>query len=116
MPFRPLLKTLCAQHPVVRGVIFCDEEGERVERMCNDETFTEFDLDIAGASFASLMPVLTHGYQESSIRVVFEQDAYWVQLLVEGYFLLVVARHGDGRNLALEQDLHQTGRQIISYM
>ncbi|MCP4499848.1 MAG: hypothetical protein GY822_07790 [Deltaproteobacteria bacterium] len=116
MPFRPLLQKLCEQHQTIRGVIFCDEEGERIERLCNDDSLSEFDLDIAGASLATLMPMLANGYQEGSIRVLFDQDAYWIQLLVEGYFLLVVTHQGDGRDLALEQDLHQMRSRIISHM
>jgi len=116
MPFTPILTALCHRHEVIRGAIFCDEEGERVERVCPDSSLDEFDLDIAGASFASLLPYLTGQDAESSIRVAFEDDAYWVQLLVDGYFLLVIAQRGDGRDYALRQDLHDVGASIIAHM
>ena len=93
MPFRSILKTLAtSQASLVRGVVFCDELGERVERWTDDDTLDLYELDIAGASFAPIVAqLLPHGVG-SRMRVVVDSGVVWLIALPSGYYLVVLVR------------------------
>jgi hypothetical protein len=44
----------------VRGVVFCDDEGERIDSLVVDPGLSAYDLDVLGASLAPAASVLLH--------------------------------------------------------
>jgi hypothetical protein len=109
MPFRAILDTLVDAHaPAVRGAVFCDHEGERIDACCGD--LTPFELDVVGASFAAAVEQLNTGTQ---LRLVAE-DAYWIVVVAEGCYLVVVCRRGHDH--ACKADLPSISSALAAYM
>lgn len=96
MEFRAVLKGLTAHHDsLVRGAVFCDEEGERVEAIVNDPDLDSFELDVAGASYAPVVHLLGDTADGARLRVVHEDGVVWLEVLQNRYYLLVlVVRDG----------------------
>lgn len=96
MTFSSILKGLAQDHPAIRGVVFCDEEGEKVDSHIADPALDDFDLLIAGASFATLVPLLQQQAQHgrARLRVNHGEGLIWMQMLDEHYYLLVLSHHG----------------------
>lgn len=110
MPFRSILETLVVTHaPGVRGAVFCDHEGERIDACCGD--LTAFDLDIIGASFAAMVERLPKAAQ---LRLVLDQDCYWIVVVDEGCYLVVVCRRG--HDFACKADLPSIASALAAYM
>ena len=91
MSFSPILRGLAQDHPAIRGVVFCDEEGEKVDSHIADPGLDDFDLDIAGASFATLVPMMQQQDGRAQLRVNNKQGLIWMQMLDEHYYLLVLS-------------------------
>ena len=101
MPFRAILKTLVTSQPAhVRGVVFCDELGERVERWAHDGEIDPFELDVAGASFApiaaQIVPTLAPSHTHTSMRMVVDDGVVWLGTLASGYYVVVLGRRAPG--------------------
>ncbi len=109
MPFRAILETLVATHPGVRGAVFCDHEGERIDACCGD--LTAFELDVVGASFAAMVERLPKAAQ---LRLVLETDCYWIVVVDEGCYLVVVCRRG--QDFACKADLPSVAGALATYM
>lgn len=117
MPFRAILGGFSAHHEeVVRGVIFCDEEGERVESFVSDPGLDPFDLDIAGASFASLVPFIAGQDPNTLVRVMFDGNVTWVRLLKDGYYVLVLTSGGTGCDHAITQTIDALADGLVAHM
>ncbi len=91
MSFSSILRGLAQDHPAIRGVVFCDEEGEKVEGHIADPALDAFELDIAGASFATLVPMLQMQDGRAQLRVHHGRGLIWMQMLTEHYYLLVLS-------------------------
>lgn len=93
MSFGPILSGLALVHPAIRGLVFCDEEGEQVEALIQDPNLDAYDLAVAGASFATLVPVMVRQGDRARLRVHTESGYVWMQMLTAGYYLVVLADH-----------------------
>jgi hypothetical protein len=90
VPFREILQTLVDSHsPAVRGAIFCDHEGERVDASTWD--VDAFELDIAGATFAATAQTMVAGQR---LRVVVGEQVFWIVVVELGCYLVVWCRRG----------------------
>lgn len=90
MPFRAILETLVhGNTPAVRGAIFCDHEGERVDAVCGD--VDAFTLDVTGATFAATAATMVRGQR---MRVAVGDEVLWIVMVEEGYYLVVFCRPG----------------------
>lgn len=110
MPFRAVLSGLVARAPFVRGAVFCDFEGERVEAVRVDPELDPYELDLVGASYARLVELLGR-HEGAQLRVTHPRDVVWVQLVSEGYYVVLLARRhaADG---ALRGPLHDAGEAL----
>lgn len=87
MPFRAILETLLAEHePIVRGAIFCDDEGERVDCYAGDGCSVG-ELDLLGASMATVAPMIPQG---ACMRTVLADSVVWLATVDGGCFLVVL--------------------------
>ena len=87
MPFRAILETLVIDHaPRVRGAIFWDDEGGRVDSARLPD-LDAFDLDLMGAAYA---PVASALGPNACMRVVHDDRVVWVATVTGGYYLLAV--------------------------
>ena len=117
MPFRAMLNGFAARHKsVVRGVIFCDEEGERVEGLVCDPALDPFDLDIAGASYATLIPLMAEQGTSSLVRITFVDGVTWLQLLQDGYYVLVLTTKHYGTENEIALTIGDLAEGIIEHM
>ncbi len=89
MPLGAILKGIASEVESLKGAIFCDEEGERVWAHVAEAGIDPFDLDIRGASFASLIPQLRNQGPRLVARVKTKGEVMWLQLLEDGYYLLL---------------------------
>lgn len=103
MTFRTILQRLLLQTETpVRLAIFCDEEGERVAAVRGDPALSLFDIDLVGASYASV--ALLCGADGSGpsdlsdlrVRIVYPDRITWLWGVASGYYL-VVESSSDGR-------------------
>ena len=86
VPFRAILETLLAEHePIVRGAIFCDDEGERVDSFTGPGSTTG-ELDLIGASMATVAPMIPQG---ACLRTVLGGSVLWLATVEGGCFLVV---------------------------
>jgi hypothetical protein len=94
VPFAAILSTLVEEHaPVVKGAIFCDEEGEKVDAF-SIAGVDAFDLDLLGAACAPVASTLRAG---AAVRMLLDDRAVWLCNVDGGYYLLVLAdRSRDG--------------------
>ncbi|MBI1947061.1 MAG: hypothetical protein HYS27_15295 [Deltaproteobacteria bacterium] len=111
MPFRSILETLLAEHePVVRGAIFCDDEGERVDSCgvagCDDE-----ELALLGASIATVAPMIP---KDTCLRVVLSSSVVWVATVESGCFLVVSCARG--RDGVVRADLPRAVAALAAHM
>lgn len=87
VPFRAILETLLAEHePIVRGAIFCDDEGERVDSYTGPGCSAE-DLDLLGASMATVAPLVPQG---ACLRTLLADGCVWLATVEGGCFLVVL--------------------------
>jgi glycosyltransferase A (GT-A) superfamily protein (DUF2064 family) len=87
VPFRAILETLLIEHaPRMRGAIFCDDEGERVDAARVDE-LGAYDLDLLGAAYA---PVAAALGADACLRITHEGQVLWIATVSGGYYLLAV--------------------------
>lgn len=87
VPFRAILETLLAEHePVVRGAIFCDDDGERVDSYAGPGCSVE-DLDLLGASMATVAPLVPQG---ACLRTMLADRCVWLATVEGGCFLVVL--------------------------
>ncbi len=107
MPFRAVLTELVRQAPFVRGAVFCDYEGERIEAVLNDPALDTFALDLTGASYARVVEQLA-SQAGAQLRVLHDDDVVWVQLIRDGYYVVLLSRRG-GRDLSLTGPLRDVG-------
>lgn len=91
MTFRPILAGLALEHPAIRGMVFCDDEGERVDSHIADPGLDAYELDVAGACYATLAPLLAR-QGARRLRVVHGRGLIWMQMLTPRYYLLVLTR------------------------
>lgn len=111
VPFRAILETLVAEHePVVRGAIFCDDEGERVDS-CAGAGSSEDDLALLGASIATVAPMIPGG---ACMRIVLENAVVWVATVESGCFLVVQCARG--RDGAVRADLPRAVAALAAHM
>ena len=90
MPFRAILETLVhSNSPAVRGAIFCDYEGERVDACCGN--VDPFVMDVTGATCAATAAAMLRGQR---LRVVMGDDVLWIVMVDQGYYLVVFCRPG----------------------
>lgn len=128
MPFRAILAGLLAHHAArVRGAVFCDEEGERVESLINDAALDAYDLDLCGASYASVAAMVASselvardgeagcGFGALRIRVLHPGAVVWLQGLARGYYLVVLTAR-DGRDATIEPVLDEVAEALIAHM
>lgn len=122
MLLRAILITLLKHpHVNVRHVVFCDEEGERVEAVSRDPKVDSFELDLLGASYAALMARLSGEAggvgdpKELRLRSVHPEKIVWVQGLLYGYYLVVVAER-DERCHQLESALEDVALALADHM
>lgn len=92
MPFRSILGGFAVKHPHVRAVVFCDEEGERVESVVVDATVDPYDLDVLGASLAPLAPTLARQGSETCVRIVRAADVVWIRSVSDRYYVVAWTR------------------------
>ena len=110
MPFRAILETLVVTHaPGVRGAVFCDHEGERIDACCGE--LTAFDLDVIGASFAAVAESL---HPRQHLRMVMDEDIFWIVMVEEGCYLVVCCRRG--QDFACKADLPSIASALVAYM
>ncbi len=111
VPFRAILETLVAEHePIVRGAIFCDDEGERVDSSAGPGT-TDDDLALAGACIATVAKQIPGA---ACLRVALAGAVVWVATVESGCFLVVVCDRGrDGAVLA---DLPRAVAALAAHM
>ena len=110
MPFRAILESLVVTHaPGVRGAVFCDAEGERIDACCGE--LAPYDLDIIGASFAAVVESLHHGQQ---LRLVIDGDVIWIVTVDQGCYLVVCCRRG--QDFACKADLPSIAGALVAYM
>jgi hypothetical protein len=115
MPFRAVLKGLCARHEtVVRGAVFCDEEGERVEALLNDPELDPYELDLAGASYATVLPLLSTS-SGARMRVLHADQVVWLQVIRDGYFVVVLTRR-TGHSVTLTPVLDEVAHALEALM
>lgn len=108
MPIQAVLADLVAQAPdAIRGAVFCDYEGERVDSVINDPTLDAFELDLTGASYATLLDQLRIT-EDAQLRVVHPSDVTWVQVVAEGYYVVLLTRR-NGLDTTLAAPLRQVG-------
>ncbi len=87
MPFRAILETLVhAHHPIVRGAIFCDDNGERVDAWVHNDADLD-DLVLAGAAYAAVVRNLP---ASSALAVSDVDRTVWIATVEGGYYLLAV--------------------------
>lgn len=87
VPFRSILATLLTEHePVVRGAIFCDDEGERVDSFAGDGCHDD-ELLLLGASMATVAPMIPRG---ACLRTVLSDAVVWLATVDCGCFLVVL--------------------------
>jgi hypothetical protein len=115
MPFSAILTAVVARHPQVRGIVFCDDEGERVDSSIADPHLEQFDLDVAGASMAPLMATFTRKVAVSHFRAKTSDGTIWLQTIMDGYYLVVMA-HPDPTNSRLEDTLVDAAEAIRAHM
>lgn len=117
MPFQPILRRVVALHPeLVRAVVFCDYEGERVDGYTADPSLDQFDVDILGASFASVLPQLTGVSAQARMRVVQPEQVVWIQQLIDGYYLVVMTRRVHAADLQVVPALQAAAKALIEQM
>jgi hypothetical protein len=111
MPFRAILQTLVETHaPMVRGAIFCDHEGERVDA-CAGPGLDPYDLDLLGATCAQPALLLRAG---ARARVVVGDEVVWVVVVEEGYYLVVLC--GERTDHACRQVLPGVAEALLAHM
>ena len=111
MPFRSILETLLAEHePAVRGAIFCDDEGERVDS-CAGTGSDDDELALLGASIATVAPMIPAG---ACVRVARSSSVVWVATVESGCFLVVLCARG--RDGALLADLPRAVAALAAHM
>jgi hypothetical protein len=115
MPFSAILQAVVAKHPQVRGIVFCDDEGEKVEASIGDPDLDPFDLDVAGASLAPLAIRFAHKVPVRRLRAKTKQGNLWMQTIMDGYYLVVMA-HPDPRDPHLEDSLVDAAEAIRAHM
>jgi hypothetical protein len=116
MPFRSILAGIAALHDAsVRGAIFCDEEGERVEAVLNDPELETFDLDLHGASYAGVVQGIERQYPAARLRIKTEGMTTWLQLVRDGYYVVVLTR-GTGLDHALDPLLEEIRHALLELM
>lgn len=122
MLLRAILITLLKHpHVNVRHVVFCDEEGERVEAVSRDPKVDPFELDLLGASYAALVARLTGepgpitDSRDLRLRSVHPENIVWVQGLLYGYYLVVVTER-DERSHQLESALEDAALALADHM
>jgi hypothetical protein len=116
MPFRSILKTLAtSQGALVRGAVFCDELGERVERWAEPGAIDLYELDVAGASFAPIVAQHLPKGVASRLRVVVDDGVVWLGALANGYYLVVLARRSP-QEARLRRALDDALGALIAHM
>ena len=110
MPFRAILRTLVDVHAPVRGAIFCDYEGERVDAACG-AGLTPFDLDVRGATYAKIAADVPTG---GRLRVVEDENTIWLLVVDRGYYLVVVCE--PARDFEIHSDLVAAALAILAHM
>lgn len=105
-----ILQTLVETHaPTVRGAILCDHEGERIEAYSAD--MSRFDLDVAGASFATP----TFGLEDGTrLRLIVDDTVYWILMVSQGCYLVVCCRRGE--DLACRADFAGVAEALTAYI
>jgi hypothetical protein len=96
VPFRAILQHVAVDTERVRGVVFCDELGERVAHVALDPKLDAYELDVTGASFAHLVPRLLEQSPRAQMRVMLGDNVVWVAPLPNGYYVVVLAPRGAG--------------------
>ena len=106
---------LAAANSSVRGVIFCDEQGERVSQVLLDAQMEVYDLDVIGATYAQILWDLSKYDPQGQLRLVTDDHVTYLQLVRDGYYLVVmVGRDGlDGR---IRSHLKKAARHISADM
>jgi hypothetical protein len=116
MPFRAVLKGLLARHQEgVRGAVFCDEEGERVEALINDPRLDPYDLDLAGASYASVVNLLGTDGDGARMRIVLRDEVVWLQVIKNRYYVLLLTVR-DGYDVTVAPLLDEVGHALEELM
>lgn len=115
MPFAPILRGFVADHPQVKGVIFCDEEGERVEAATRDETVDLFDIEVTGASLATVLRQLERYGAGSSLRTRHDDRTIWTQLIEDGYYVTALCDRGPA-DAKVGADLVAVAEALRSHM
>lgn len=120
MSFREILSDFVAEHPVVRAMILCDDQGERVDSIAAQEILenltagnTDAELQIQqytheavdayalallGASYAVLPHALVD-HEVKSLRVVHEKSAVFYSPIMDGYYLVTLAAKDGALNI-----------------
>ncbi len=110
MPFRAILESLVVTHaPGVRAAVFCDHEGERIDACCGE--LSAFDVDVIGASLAAVTENLHCGQQ---LRMVSDDDIFWIVMVEDGCYLVVICRRG--QDFACKADLPSIAQALVAYM
>jgi hypothetical protein len=98
MSIQALVEGLTAREPMVRGIIFCDEEGERVMAAVSapdaGQAMQQEALDIVGASLAPTARCLQAGYRAKRFFLQCEGSQIWVGCMRSGYYLVVLLDEG----------------------
>jgi hypothetical protein len=114
MPLRAILHALVAERsPDVRAVIFCDEEGERVEAVSREPNTDPYELDLVGASYCAISRHVDP--DEGAIRVVCSDAVVHVRMLVRGYYVVAVAEPGAVQPV-VDRGLARVGEALIEHM
>lgn len=121
MPFRAILTELVARPgSVLRGAIFCDDEGERIEAVLAPPVLTEpaldpYRLDLVGASYAIVLHLLGEDRDEAQLRIVHEREVVWVQGITGGYYLVALASRR-GLDPCIGTPLRQAARALRAHL
>lgn len=100
MPFQRLLKGLVTRARGARGAVFCDQEGEFVHLVIQDEALTAYDMRCYGAHLAATWLNLRNGSEQVGAGGIVELKidctggALLCRALRDGYYLVLLLAHG----------------------
>jgi len=115
MPFRAILETFVRSHPEVRGVIFCDEEGERVDAAIAEGNENFFELEVTGASLATILRQLERYGTGSSLRTRHHDRTVMTQLIESGYYVTALCERSSVE-ARLVHDLAEVAEALREHM
>jgi hypothetical protein len=94
-----LIEGLVSYDPIVRSVVFCDEEGEEVVSAVSSEICGAAQgpeaIFVFGASMGPLVQRLQKMFGAHTVSVEYRNGHLWIACMRGGYYLAVLMEAGD---------------------